>query len=300
MKLNEPLAKHTTFRIGGPARFFVLVDQTDQLVGLLDYLSGQGIRYYVLGGGSNVLMPDHGFDGVIIKVASKNIEVDNNLIQAEAGVPLARVVSVSAQHVLTGMEWAVGIPGTVGGAAAGNAGAMGQDMSSVVDKVEVWRNGEIVALTNQDCVYDYRASQIKNSGDVVMRVWLKLKPGDKQQIMATIQVHIKQRSRRITSNPSSGCTFKNIKLADWPGNQEELEAKFKEWGKVPAGWLIEQSGCVKGMSQGGARLSNLHSNIIENSGQATQADVLTLVEEIKQKVYNKFGVWLKEEMEVID
>ncbi|MFH1291652.1 MAG: UDP-N-acetylmuramate dehydrogenase [bacterium] len=300
VKLNEPLFKHTTFKIGGPARFLVIVRETDKLVELLNFLTGQGIDHFILGGGSNILFNDSGYEGVVVKIMTSQLSVDREMIMAEAGVQLSQVVNTAAQNGLTGMEWGVRIPGMIGGSAVGNAGAMGSDMSCVVDKIETWQDGEVKEISNQECGYRYRGSALKDSGAVVLRVYFKLKAGDRMAIITATQNYVKQRACRVSNNASAGCTFKNIDISDWPGNMDELDDIFKERGKVPAGWLIEKVGYSKGSQKGNAQISNLHANIIENMGNASQADILALVDEIKQKVYNKFKVELQEEMVVVE
>ena len=298
VKLNQPLSKHTTFKIGGPARFLVIVEENDKLVALLNFLTGEGVDYFILGGGSNLLMPDQDNDLVIIKISTKNLEVDQNVIMVDSGVPLAMVVATASQNSLTGMEWGVGIPGTIGGAVRGNAGAMGNSISDNLIEVDVWQDSEVLKLKNQDCKFGYRDSLFKHNGSVVLKVKFKLKIGEKQEIMNVMQQHIKQRICRVPGEPSPGCFFKNFRLEDWSGDKSSLPESFIKYGKVSAGWLIEQSGC-KGLKKGGAELSDLHNNTIINTNNATQADVLALVEEIKSKVYNKFGVELDNEVQVV-
>ncbi|PIT87792.1 MAG: UDP-N-acetylenolpyruvoylglucosamine reductase [Candidatus Magasanikbacteria bacterium CG10_big_fil_rev_8_21_14_0_10_40_10] len=298
LKLNESLAKHTTFKIGGPARYFVTVEKTDQLVGLLNFLSQNGHEYFVLGGGSNMLMPDDGFDGVAVKIKTDGLCLKGQTIEAESGVMLAQIVNFCAQNSLTGLEWAAGIPGTIGGGVAGNAGAMGLDFSKSVSRVQIWREGEVMEIENQECGFVYRSSAIKQNKWTVLRAWFDLKKGDKKDIMALMQKYFFQRSCRITSNPTSGCTFRNVSLSEYKGDQSELDPIFVERGKVPAGWLIEKAGAA-GLAKGGARLSAQHSNIIENFDQAKAEDVQKLIEMIKEKVYTKFSVNLQEEMQIL-
>jgi UDP-N-acetylmuramate dehydrogenase len=297
VKLNERLSKHTTFKIGGPARYYIEVVKNDKIIRLLNYLSGEGIKYFILGGGANTLFPEE-YDGVVVRVKSEKLKVKNDEIDVEAGVNLFQVVNLAAQNFLTGMEWGVGIPGTIGGAVRGNAGAFGGDISKNLDKVKVWRDGEVIELNNKECQFGYRSSVFKKNKDVVLSACFKLAVDDKIEIAKKMQEYGKQRSCRITSNPTCGCFFKNIKIEDYKGDKSILDPKFIERGKVPAGWLIEQADCA-GMAQEKTRISNLHSNIIENTGNATQSDILVIVEEIKNKVYNKFGVWLEEEVEIV-
>ncbi|MFA5061999.1 MAG: UDP-N-acetylmuramate dehydrogenase [Patescibacteria group bacterium] len=304
VKANEPLAKHTTFQIGGPAKYFITVDNREKLIGLLDYIAGNGLDYFIIGGGSNLLFGDDEFDGVVIKICTtKEPEFikknDKFNIKVEAGVSLGAVVNLAAQNGLTGMEWAIGIPGTVGGAVRGNAGAMGKDMSHAVKEVEVWRDGEILNLTPKECRFDYRDSGFKYNKDVILSAGLFLEKGDKKAIMAAVQKHMIQRAGRITQLPSPGSFFKNIKLSKWPGDTKQLPELYVRRGTVPAGWMIDQLD-LRGLSEGGAKISDEHGNFIVNINQATQKDVLTLVDIIKEKVYNKFRVELEMEVQVVN
>lgn len=299
VKTNVPLAKHTTFKIGGPARFFIEITESEKLVGLLNFLREEGMEYFILGGGSNLLFPDSGFDGIIVKISTTHYSLLSTIIVADAGAPLSRLVELAAAEGLTGLEWAAGIPGTVGGAARGNAGAMGSDTALTAHKVEVWRNGEILTLNSQDCAFGYRDSIFKHNNDVILKIWLKLRKGDKAKTMQAMQDYIMKRSKRAAPYPSSGSFFKNIKLADFPGDKTKLPPHFLERGMVPAGYLIEEAG-LRGFTVGGARVSQEHGNFLINPvGRATAADVLELVEKVKETVYNKFGVALEPETEIV-
>lgn len=329
-RANVMLAKHTSFKIGGPARFFVEVEDSDKLVGLLNFLNEEGMDYFILGGGSNVLFSDEGYDGVVVKVCSVQLAVNSTGITADAGVKLADVVNGSAEYGLTGLEWAAGIPGTVGGATRGNAGAFGEDTSQSVEYAEVWRNGEILKLKKEECEFGYRDSAFKTNGDIILRVIFHLAPGVKKDILAKIQKNLSARGHH-PRYPSSGSFFKNIKIADLPfafppsqgGTQRGLPSAndgnsplpplgkrgsddpfanlpriFLERGTIPAGWLIEQCG-LKGLKVGGAKVSEEHGNFIINFKNATQADVLALVEKVKEAVYNKYKIELQEEVNII-
>ncbi len=300
VRLNEPLAKHTTFKIGGPADFFVEISKTDELVDLLNFLSGEGVEYYVLGGGSNMLFNDEGFRGVVIKLRTKNLELrTNNTIVVDTGVLLSLVVVEALKNGLSGLEWAVGIPGTVGGAVRGNAGAMGKETANVIEKIELWKDGEVTELKKEECNFSYRESVFKSSGGVILQAHFKLVPGDKQEILTAMQGYLKQRSGRYPTEPNAGSFFKNIDIQKWSGNVEELPPLFVERKKVPIGWLVEQVN-MKGYAVGGAKIANEHGNFIVNTGKATQQDILTIVEELKNKIYNKFGVEIEPEVEILN
>ncbi len=299
LKTNTPLSKYTTFNIGGPAQFLVNATEEEKLIELLNFLSGEGLEFFVLGGGSNLLFPDNGFDGVVIKVSTNKIEnTENNTITTAAGTPLSSIVNAASKSELTGMEWAVGIPGTVGGAIRGNAGAMGKEIANCLKSVTVWQNGEIKEMSNEECGFKYRGSNFKDNNAIVLSATFEFKPGDKSEIMQAVQMYIKQRTGRYPNFPSAGSFFQNINIKDWPGDTNELPELFRERGKVPVGWLIEQCN-LKGHAVGGAKISDEHGNFIINFNNATQADVLKVVEEAQTQVYNKFKVNLEPEVEII-
>ncbi len=298
LKLNSPFSKLTTFAVGGPAQYLVLVTDTQKLVALLNYLSGVGINYFIIGGGSNLLMPDEGIEGVTIKVQTTKIELIGNTIITEAGAQLGAVLNWACKNSLAGLEWTIGVPGTVGGAVRGNAGAMGLDIAHSISKVEIWRNGEVVEVTNSDCEFGYRESLFKFNKDVVLRTWFELQPGDRKEIMEKVQGYMKHRTGRYPRHPSAGSFFKNIKLAKWPGDPKELPELFQQRGTVPVGWVMEQLN-LKGLTIGGAKISDEHGNFIVNYNEAKQADVLKIVDIMKEKAYNKFKVELETEVEIV-
>lgn len=301
VKINELLSKHTTFKIGGPAKLFIIVRKNDLLIKLLDFLAAEGLDYFVLSGGSNLLMNDAGYDGLVIKIATNDAPkiTPNGVgfdIEIDAGVVLGMVVNLAAKNSFGGMDWAVGVPGTFGGAIRGNAGAMGKDISTVTQWVDVWRNGEVLRLKNEECKFAYRDTIFKHNKDIILCASIYLEPGDKQKIMENMQAYLKQ--RKHTPFPSAGSFFKNLKMDKWPGDKKDLPEIFLQRGSVPVGWMTEQLG-LRGLSSGGAKISDEHGNYVINFHNATQADVLTLVEEIKQRVYNKFGVELDPEVQIV-
>ncbi|MDD2757985.1 MAG: UDP-N-acetylmuramate dehydrogenase [Patescibacteria group bacterium] len=298
-KTNVLLSRHTTFKIGGPAKYVVTVSEADKLPALLNFLSGAGEDFFILGGGSNVLAPDEGFSGVVIKIDCAKCRTDKDEIIIEAGALLSTAVNEAAARGLSGLEWATGIPGTVGGAVRGNAGAHGSDMAQNIKQVEAWRNGETTALTSAECAFGYRDSIFKRDGGVVLRATFKLIPSDQASVVKKMQEILLGRSQKLPTVPSAGSFFKNIKTGDWPGALPgNLPEIYRERGMIPAGWLVEQAG-LKGVKIGGAQVSPQHGNFIINAGNATQADVVALVEEIKGRVYDKYRVWLEPEVEII-
>lgn len=299
VRSNTLLSRHTTFCIGGPAKFLIEVEVREKLVGLLNFLSGEAVDFFILGGGSNLLLPDEGFEGVVVKVFLNELRVVDKVVMAEAGVRLGQALDLAVKNSLTGLEWAAGIPGTIGGAVRGNAGAMGQDISKNIQKVEIWQAGEVKVLNRDECGFSYRGSAFKDDRQsVILRVWLALEKGEVRQMLAAVQENLKQREGKFPPYPSAGCFFKNVKLNKWPNDRHDLPPLFVERGAVPAGWLVEQVG-ARGLEKGGAAVSEKHCNFVINKNNASQADVLAVVEEVKTMVYNKFGVELELEVEII-
>lgn len=298
VKANAPLAKFTTFKIGGAADLFIEVTETKKLTALLAFLTGEGEEYFLLGGGSNVLLPDEGLRKVVIRIRTNAITVEGEKIIAEAGALYGSVVTKAVQSGLSGLEWAAGLPGTVGGAVRGNAGAMGGDTAGILEKIMVWRDGEAVEVASSEAEFGYRESIFKNNGDVILQVTFRLIPGDTKKSLAAMQDIVRKRNGHYPPFPSGGSFFKNVPIDKWPGATDMLPEAFVEAGRVPAGWLSEQSG-MKNYVEGGAMVSKEHGNFLINYKNATQADVLRVVEEVKTKVYNKFKVTLEEEVHII-
>lgn len=298
VKINEPLAKHTTFKIGGPADFLVAVEETAKLVALLKFLDGDGIPYVVIGGGSNVLARDEGFRGVAIKIQTKNFKIYGATLEAEAGCITVEMAQQSIKAGLTGFEWGVGVPGTIGGAVRGNAGAMGGEMSDVVYKVTAYQDGEVVELSHPECRFGYRDSIFKHGGGIVLKVWLPLQNAENKDGMKKAMEHLQYRMKTQPQGHSSiGCIFKNIELKGQTFSFD-IPEEFMKKGRIPAGWLVEKAG-MKGVSQGKVVVSDRHGNFVLNMGGATAHEVLELVEQIKARVYDTCGVAIEEEIYII-
>ncbi|OGH66381.1 MAG: UDP-N-acetylenolpyruvoylglucosamine reductase [Candidatus Magasanikbacteria bacterium RIFCSPHIGHO2_02_FULL_47_14] len=300
VKVNEPLAKHTTFKIGGPADFFVTVSTTADLVELLKFLDAEGMAYFILGGGSNMLVRDQGFQGVVVNIQTDQINISDTDVVADAGVVTVHLAQETVKAGLNGFEWGVGVPGTIGGAVRGNAGAMGGEMKDVISSVDVYRDGEVVTFSYDDCEFDYRHSIFKNQPGVVLRAHLRLKKTEdiagKKKMIEFLQYRNKTQPQGFAS---TGCIFKNVEFV--PGKQQfafDVPEEFIKKGKISAGWLVEKAG-MKGAQVGQAQVSPVHGNFVVNLGGASAHDVLTLVEQIKEKVYDTSGIELHEEIQII-
>ena len=276
---NVPLSSLTTFKIGGPARYFLTVGSQDELVEAIRWAENGDIPCFVLGGGSNVLVADQGFNGLVIKLSMTDCQLSGAKITVGASLSLMQLVKISIRNGLSGLEWAAGIPGTVGGAVRGNAGAFGHSISECLEKVEVLRDKKIIELKNRKIRFSYRQSVFKENKDIILRVILLLKKGDARGDREQVATILSRRLATQPSEPSAGCVFKN------PESNS-------------AGLLIEECG-LKGKRIGGAEVSRKHANFIINTGTAKAEDVLNLIKLIKRKVRDKFGVELEEEVEYV-
>lgn len=306
VRLNEPMKKHTTFKIGGPASFFITIADIDNLPPILKLLDDEGISRIMLGGGSNVLFPDDGYEGAVIKVTDMSFEIQDNTVKASAGAIIKDVSRATVDAGLTGFEWAIGVPGTIAGALRGNAAYNGVAMEDGIKKVEVYRDGEVLELSNEECAFGYKETIFKYNSDIILHMWLSLKKGDKKQIEKEAIDNIQYRE---TTQPkgygSAGCTFKNVVVDDTEKRRlmdviddERIRDIMGKYNKVPVGRLIDLLG-LKGEKRGNAQISEVHANFIVNLGDAKASDVKELIELIKEKVYATYSIQLEEEIHVI-
>lgn len=306
-KENEPLAKHVNFRIGGPARFFVEARSTDELVTAVTMAKENALPYFILGGGSNTLVSDEGFLGLVIKAANRNVSIEGNLVTAEAGAISAAVARQTADQGLRGFEWAISLPGTIGGGVRGNAGCFGGEMKDTVQSIRILRNGQVLDLTAQELHFSYRHTALKDSahqGDVVLQATFKLTPGDREEAMKQLNDNLAGRkASQPLGSSSAGCMFKNYEVK----NEEELH-KVAAYAAIPeamakthrlgAGWLIDQLG-LKGLKVGEAQVSPQHGNFLLNTGHAKAEDIRNLISRIKAKVRDVYGIQLQEEVQYL-
>ncbi len=280
-KKNILLAPYTTFKIGGPAKYFYIVKSANDLIKVIKWATKNKTPFFILGNGSNILVSDKGFNGLVIKMQNAKCKMQNAKIIADAGIILGKLVNESVKIGLTGLEWAAGIPGTIGGAIRGNAGAFDVSMSDIVERVRALniKTSQITNFKNKDCKFNYRESIFKkNKNSIILSAELKLKKGKTSKNL--IKNYANQRKEKQPMEFfSAGCIFKN------PAKQS-------------AGYLIEQCG-LKGKKIGGAMISEKHANFIVNTGKAKASDVKKLIDLCKEKVKNKFKIKLKEEIEYL-
>lgn len=286
VECNKGLAEFSSFRTGGAAKYFFTARTVEEVVRAVKAAQKLDLPSFFLGGGSNILVSDKGYDGLVIRIAVMGMErLGQAEVKAGAGEPLAALVDFAAENSLTGLEFATGIWGTVGGAVYGNAGAYGSDMSAVVSQVTVVdRKGNVKNVDNRYCEFGYRDSVFKRNGDAIVEVFFKLAGGDADTIVKRMEeIKALRRGKHPRSEPSAGCFFKNIEDASQPH------------GKIPAGRLLEEIG-AKNMSVGGAKVFENHANIIVNTGSATSQDIRRLADLLKKKVFETFGIMLEEEV----
>lgn len=326
IKQSEPLSAHTVFRIGGPARYFVTVESQDDFIAALSDAARRGRPWYILGAGSNVLVSDRGFDGTLIHPVSSRIEIQGHRVRAEAGVAMARVVAESLASGLRGFEWAIGVPGTIGGSVRGNAGCFGREMKDVIESVVVLdvARSEVRACSGREMQFGYRESLFKRRPElVILEATLKLNPGDVNAGRSKLQEYAKARTGQVfeasgreffnpagrlgpqeVGVPSAGSIFKNVLWSRQGIDTPYLLQRFPEFRAfehnpgLPAGFLIDQVG-LRGSAVGGAMISQQHANFIINTGSATAAEVIALVGIAKEGVERTFGIRLEEEIQYV-
>lgn len=277
---DEPMNRHTTFRVGGNAKCLIKISDKGQLLKLIPYLQITGQEYFILGNGSNLLVGDRGYPGIIVKLDSGmgSVTVEGNRMIVPAGTLLSKAAAAAKDNGLTGMEFAAGIPGTVGGAIVMNAGAYGGEMKQIVESVEIMNHeGEILVLDNDTMEFGYRTSVIKNRSFIVLEAVFHLAEGKKEEINSKMEeLAGMRREKQPLEYASAGSTFKRP------------EGYF-------AGKLIMDAG-LRGFSIGGAKVSEKHCGFIVNCGNATAADIKEVIEEVQQRVKEKFGVDLEREV----
>lgn len=285
-KKNELLSRHTTFRVGGPAKYFFEAKKEKDILDAVKIAKKNKIYFFILGGGSNILFSDKSFNGLIIKIKTNKIKFNKeNLVEAGAGVVLGNLIRETTNKKLSGLERFAGIPGTVGGAIFGNAG-LGKDGPWIGDRVEkiklLMPDGKIKEVSKKWMKFSYRHSRLKEikseKRPIILSVILKLKKGNKKESEKAIKEKFETR-KRYPTKPSAGCIFKNLP-------------------DQPTAKLIDKCG-LKGKKIGGAQVSKKHANFIINTGNATARNVLDLMDLIKKEVRKKFKINLEKEIQII-
>lgn len=302
LRTQESLASHTNFEIGGPADYFFAAQETADLIVAIRAAKDLDISYYILGDGCNVLVSDAGFRGLIIKVASKNFKLKNHKIIAEAGVNLQDLVRFSLKNNLEGLENLSDIPGTVGGAIYGNAGAFGVSLGDFVEKVKVLnpQTLKIETYLKKDCLFSYRKSIFKKNKKVILEAVFNLRKIKDQQLLLEKIAQIKKIRARHPYKCCAGSIFKNVKIKDLKNKtmRREIPADCFQFDEIKTACLIEKIG-LKGEKRGRAQISPQHANFIVNTGKARAQEVLDLIDLIRKKVYQKYHLVLETEIQFV-
>jgi len=279
------MSGHTSFRIGGPAELYAVANDIDEVCCCMELVRRFEVPHFLLGRGTNILVSDEGIRGLVVENQCREARLGGNggtILYAEAGASLARLAAEVGEAGLSGLEWAIGIPGTVGGAIVTNAGAFGSCMADILLEVTVlgW-DGEVRTLSPGDLGFGYRNSRFlkQEPKEVILSARLDLDRGERELIGARRCQYIERRRTTQPSEPSAGSIFRNPVGG-------------------AAGWLIEQAG-LKGLSVGDAQVSEKHANFIINRGQARAQDVLNLIEMVRERVEHQFGVGLELEIEAV-
>jgi len=311
LKKNEPLSRHTYFKLGGPADLFGVARTTSELTSLVRYAITHSLPYLVLGGGSNVLIRDKGFRGLVIKnmtrelrlagfagqvtksAASGGIFLKEVVVQADGGVPTNQLIRFTLDQGLAGLEELLGLPGTVGGGIYNNSHHLDVCLGDHVIKVEALdQAGELISLTPSELKLGYDSSIFHTHPATILSVAFQLKQGDRTALWAKANAAVSRRAAtQPLGEPSSGCVFKNISVAD------SLRLGLPS-GLISAGYLIDKAG-LKGKEIGGARISSKHANFIVNTGTATTHNVLSLIALVRRTIKEKYGVGLEEEIFIL-
>ncbi len=300
---NVILAPYTSYKIGGPARYFVVAKTAEDVKEAETWAKTNNQQMFMLGGGSNILISDNGFNGLVVKLDLNKIEFNDTEATVGAGANLTLLMNESLSKGLTGLEFAAGIPGTVGGAVRGNAGTYGVGMSDVTEEITYLdENLAVRTMLGSQAGWQYRHSIFKEHPWIILEVKIRLQRGDVAASRQLIKERLIYRKDRHPNEPSCGCVFKNISFDEV--DTEDLKRRglaieqFAQHRKIPTGWLIEQAG-LAGKQIGQAKISEKHANYIINLGNAKAEEVVILMSLIKQQIRDKYGIQLQEEVQTL-
>lgn len=304
--LDESMSKHTNFRIGGPAKLYVVANDADAMIRAVEAAENAGVPWAVFGGGSNLLVADEGYEGLIVQSGMRSLTVDGGVIHAESGVITALAARKAADASLSGFEWAIGVPGTIGGAVYGNAGCYGGEMKDVVESVDAYRLSDRarVTYTNADCAFAYRESKFKHDRHLIFGCTIRLSSGDTAVSKKRMQEIVETRKEKQPLELSSaGCAFKNFEFSDVSQisvlrEKTDVPEAMITNGVISAGWAVERSG-ARGLTVGGVAVSDKHGNFLVNTGGGTAKDVVELIALVKAKVQVEFGITLENEVQLL-
>lgn len=303
---NIKLSSYSNYKIGGPARYFFEAENIEEIIKAVKLAHGMKTPIFILGGGTNILFGDEGFEGLVLKPEIRLIKKeDDGSLRVGAGVLVNELIDYLVENGLSGMEWAAGLPGTLGGAVRGNAGCFGEEMKKLVKEVTSLdisaSQPKIIKRSSEECMFKYRSSIFKVNGDgeIIIEAVLAMKKGNKKLMKTMIERNINyRRERQPLEHPSIGSIFKNVNVEEVAKNQKETFVsviKNDPFPVIPAAHLISEAG-LKGISYGGAMISPKHPNFIVNVLNASSNDVKKLIQLVKKEVKNKFNINLREEI----
>jgi UDP-N-acetylmuramate dehydrogenase len=298
---TAPLSRYTRFEIGGPARILASAADESAMIAALRAVQSTAVPYAVIGGGTNLIVDDAGFPGVVLRYTAPAVEIDGCRVRVEAGALLQDLVDRTVERGLHGLETMTGIPGWAGGAIYGNAGAYGHSISERVESVRFLEAGEIREIDRAACEFHYRESIFKrHRARVILSALLRLDPADAHELRTTANGILKIRNEKYPpAMRCAGSIFKNLLLADLPGSvRAQVPQKVIREGKVPSAYFLEMAG-AKGMSEGAIRVADYHANLIYNTGGGSARELRRIIGTLKARVRERFGIDLEEEVQYI-
>ena len=298
---NASLAAYTRFGIGGPAALLCDTDSETAFIAALHLAESLALPRVVIGGGTNLVVSDAGFDSLVLRFTGRRISLDGKLLRVGAGAVLQDVVDHSIGLGLKGLQTMTGIPGFLGAAIYGNAGAYGHSIQEIITEVRFTNGAQIDVFTNKQCRFQYRESIFKSRKEwIILSATLRFEPGDSGELRRTAdEIRAIRDAKYPPSMRCAGSIFKNLLVADLPaGVRAEIPSKLIREGKVPSAWFLEQVG-GKGIRRGNIQVADYHANLIYNDGGGTAADLVAVIQELKQRVQNRFGFELEEEVQYV-
>jgi UDP-N-acetylmuramate dehydrogenase len=296
-----PLSRYTRFGIGGPADLYAETGDVEAFVAALEVVRSSGLPTVVIGGGTNLIVSDCGFRGIVLRYRGGRLTASGNRVGAEAGAVLQDLVDFAVARGLRGLETLAGIPGSTGAAVYGNAGAYGHSISERITSVRFYDGRQVRDFDRAACQFQYRESVFKRHKDwIIFSAELLLEPADPAELRQTAAGIVKIRSEKFpVTMKCAGSVFKNLMVADLPAEAAaQITAGVTREGKVPAAWFLEQVG-AKGLVRGDIRVADYHANLIYNAGAGTAADLCALIQELKARVRARFGIELEEEVQYV-
>ncbi len=298
---DEPLAPHTRFGLGGPAAILADTASEPAFVEALRMLGASGIAWTVIGGGTNLIVSDRGYSGVVLRFRGKALARDGERVQAQAGATLQSVVDFAIGHGLEGLERMTGIPGFTGGAIYGNAGAYGQSIADTLESARVFDGERVRRLEGSECAFRYRDSVFKRNKEwLILKAVFGLRNGAADALKASADEILVTRNRKYPPDMRcAGSIFKNLILDELPETvRSQVPDSVVKKGKVPAAWFLDQAG-GRGMKRGGIHVAGYHANLIYNDGTGSARELRWLIGELKRRVEARFGLRLEEEVQFL-